>query len=101
MNCRGRVSTEITSWVFCAVSATIADVPCTPQRANAFRSAWMPAPPPESEVAMVIATAGDRSPDTAHRLDGAIRETLGDVGLTMARLDTTQKVGAGITPFHT
>ncbi len=61
MNWRGRVSTEITSWVFCAVSATIAEVPCTPQRANAFRSAWIPAPPPESEVAIVIATGMRRS----------------------------------------
>ena len=28
-------------------------IPCTPQRANAFRSAWIPAPPPESEPAIV------------------------------------------------
>ena len=34
----------------------IAVVPWTPQRANAFRSAWIPAPPPESEAAMVNAT---------------------------------------------
>jgi hypothetical protein len=34
----------------------IAEVPCTPQRANALRSAWIPAPPPESEPAIVIAT---------------------------------------------
>jgi hypothetical protein len=39
MNCRGRVSTETTSRVFWAVRATIAEVPWTPQRANAFRSA--------------------------------------------------------------
>ena len=32
--------------------AVIAVMPCTPQRANAFRSAWMPAPPPESEPAI-------------------------------------------------
>jgi hypothetical protein len=43
--------------VFCAVSATIALVPWTPAAANAFRSAWMPAPPPESEPAMVRAFA--------------------------------------------
>jgi hypothetical protein len=35
------------------VIAVIADIPCTPQAANAFKSAWMPAPPPESEPAMV------------------------------------------------
>src|SRR5690242_3737774 len=68
MNWRGSVSTEITSCVFCAVRATIAEVPCTPQRANAFRSAWIPAPPPESEVAMVIAIGTHRSAVTWLRL---------------------------------
>ncbi len=43
----------VTPRVFCAVSATMADMPCAPHRANAFRSAWMPAPPPESDDAMV------------------------------------------------
>ncbi len=45
----------VTPIVFCAVRATMADVPCTPHRANAFRSAWIPAPPPESDEAMVSA----------------------------------------------
>src|SRR3977135_1092228 len=45
----------LTPTVFWAVIAVIAVVPCTPQRANAFRSAWMPAPPPESEPAMASA----------------------------------------------
>ena len=44
---RGRPPT-----VFCAVIAVIAVIPCTPQAANALRSAWMPAPPPESEPAI-------------------------------------------------
>ena len=52
----GTVWIELTPSVFWAVSATIALVPWTPQRANAFRSAWMPAPPPESEPAIVSAT---------------------------------------------
>src|SRR3954462_2477881 len=69
MNRPGRVSTETTSWVFCAVSATIAEVPWTPHRANALRSAWIPAPPPESEVAIVIATVVVRSAATADRLE--------------------------------
>src|SRR5580692_7377482 len=43
----------VTPRVFWAVSATMADMPCAPQRAKAFRSAWMPAPPPESEEAIV------------------------------------------------
>jgi hypothetical protein len=34
------------------VIAAIAVIPCTPQRANALMSAWMPAPPPESEPAI-------------------------------------------------
>src|SRR3954470_138902 len=42
----------VTSRVFCAVRATIADMPWTPAAANAFRSAWIPAPPPESEPAI-------------------------------------------------
>ena len=46
---------EETPTVFCAVIAVIAVIPCTPQRANAFRSAWIPAPPPESEPAIVSA----------------------------------------------
>ena len=32
-------------------------IPYTPAAANAFRSAWMPAPPPESDVAIVSARA--------------------------------------------
>ena len=44
--------TASTPTVFCAVIAVIAVIPWTPQRANAFRSAWMPAPPPESEPAI-------------------------------------------------
>ena len=46
---------QITPSVFCAVTAVIADVPKTPCAANVFRSAWMPAPPPESLPAIVSA----------------------------------------------
>ena len=45
--------TAVTPSVFCAVSATIALVPKQPAAANAFKSAWIPAPPPESEPAIV------------------------------------------------
>ena len=48
----GTISTACTPTVLCAVIAVIAVIPCTPQWANAFRSAWMPAPPPESEPAI-------------------------------------------------
>ena len=35
------------------VSAAKAESPCTPCAAKVFKSAWMPAPPPESEPAMI------------------------------------------------
>src|SRR3954469_7494235 len=57
MNSPGTGWIAVTPTVFCAFSAVIAVIPCTPQRANAFRSAWIPAPPPESEPA-IDSTAG-------------------------------------------
>ena len=57
---RGRRAT-----VFCAVIAVIAVMPWTPQRAKAFRSAWMPAPPPESEPAIDRHTGMRPEPGTA------------------------------------
>src|SRR5438046_7615814 len=45
----------LTPLVFCAVRAVMAEAPYTPSAANVFRSAWMPAPPEESEPAMVSA----------------------------------------------
>ena len=59
MKSAGVAWTPLTPVVFCAVSAVIAVIPWTPQRANALRSAWMPAPPPESEPA-IDRTAGMR-----------------------------------------
>ena len=52
-NAGGSSWTSVTATVFWAVSATSADMPWQPAAANAFRSAWMPAPPPESDVAIV------------------------------------------------
>ena len=52
--------TALTPTVFCTVIAVIAVVPCTPARANALRSAWIPAPPPESEPAIERATGTRR-----------------------------------------
>src|SRR5688500_16713920 len=54
--------TAVTPRVFCAVSAAIAERPCTPCAAKVFRSAWIPAPPPESEPAMVSAQTGRAGP---------------------------------------
>ena len=50
----------MTATVFCAVIAVIALMPWQPAFANAFRSAWMPAPPPESEPAIVSSLGGVR-----------------------------------------
>ncbi|WP_460495120.1 hypothetical protein [Dactylosporangium cerinum] len=44
--------------MFWAVSAVMTLVPKTRCAANVFRSAWMPAPPPESDPAIVSATTG-------------------------------------------
>jgi hypothetical protein len=57
MKAPGTGCTAVTPTVFWAVRAVIAVMPWTPQRANAFRSAWIPAPPPESEPA-IDSTAG-------------------------------------------
>jgi hypothetical protein len=51
----GTASTARTPRVFWAVRATMTDVPKTPNCWNVLRSAWMPAPPPESEPAIVSA----------------------------------------------
>src|SRR5215216_7723597 len=70
-------STKWTPRVFCAVIAVIAVIPCTPQRANAFRSAWIPAPPPESEPAIEI-TAGMRRSAVIHLEHLDLRARLGE-----------------------
>ncbi len=46
---------ESTPTVFCAVTHVITLHPWTPTAANDFRSAWIPAPPPESLPAIVRA----------------------------------------------
>src|SRR5437762_6139209 len=51
-------ATACTPRVLCAVSAVITVAPYTSKAANVFRSAWMPAPPPVSEPAIVRATGG-------------------------------------------
>ena len=55
------VSTACTPRVFWAVTAVMAAVPHTPWASNVLRSATMPAPPLESEPAMVSATGRDGS----------------------------------------
>src|SRR5690606_14871771 len=57
-NSSGGTCTAVTPRVGGAVSAASADSPCTPWAAKVLRSAWMPAPPPESEPAMVSTLTG-------------------------------------------
>ena len=65
-NSGGRSWTPWTPTVFWAVTDVIADAPKTPGAAKVFRSARIPAPPPESEPAMVNARR-IASADPAHR----------------------------------
>ena len=53
---------RVTQTVFRAVRATSTEEPCAPAAANAFKSAWIPAPPPESEVAIVSARGTGMAP---------------------------------------
>src|SRR3954471_5683075 len=54
--------------------AVMAVMPCTPAAANALRSAWMPAPPPESEPAIErtrgVAAISSRMPRRAALIRG-------------------------------
>src|SRR3989442_6601281 len=55
MNSGGRLKTPWTPTEFWAVTAVITLIPKTRNAEKVLRSAWMPAPPPESEPAMVRA----------------------------------------------
>ena len=57
-NVGSSATTPRTSAVFCAVTAVRAQVPYTRNAAKVFRSACAPAPPPESDPAMVRAVGG-------------------------------------------
>src|SRR5918995_2070231 len=82
MKSDGSSCTAVTAAVLCAVSATRAVVPCAPAAANAFRSAWIPAPPPESDVAIV------RTRGTVMRLPSPVRAGSGSTGVISAPLGT-------------
>ena len=72
--------TAVTPTVFCAVIAVIAVMPCTPQAANALRSAWMPAPPPESEPAIERTRGTRRDVDTSTRVVRCAARTIPSAG---------------------
>src|SRR5262245_14521174 len=70
---RGSIASYLlTPSVFCTVTAVTAVIPNTPSALNVLRSAWIPAPPPESEPAIVSAR-GRRtgSSSMSKRLPGA------------------------------
>ena len=71
MKSGGSSCTAVTAVVFWAVSATSALVPYAPAAANAFRSAWMPAPPPESDVAIVNARGTTQLPSPVRAGSGS------------------------------
>ena len=89
--------TARTLTVFCTVIAVIAVVPWTPANANALRSAWMPAPPPESDPAIERATGTRRrgtdarirratpAPATRAELDGRFHDRLEASGIAPSR----------------
>ena len=54
-NSGGRLYTPWTPTEFCAVTAVMTDMPKTRKAEKVLRSAWMPAPPPESDPATVSA----------------------------------------------
>jgi hypothetical protein len=51
-------NTSATALVFRAVTAVTTETPYMRKAAKTFRSAWMPVPAPESELPIVMATAG-------------------------------------------
>src|SRR5690606_36964457 len=68
---------SVTPRVFWAVTAVITEVPKQPCAANAFRSAWMPPRPPESEPAIVKVTGGVMPLPSFHYPDRCLRLRVG------------------------
>src|SRR5437016_3142783 len=110
-------SSAATAWtvctprVFCAVMAVMTLAPYTSKAANALRSAWMPAPPPESEPAMVSALAAGGKRAGVHLADpltgqdaqeAAVAIHAHGVGLVLGQqlLDLVQRIaGVGAQPL--
>src|SRR5712691_1430356 len=73
MNSGGRLKTPWTPTEFCAVTAVITLIPKTRKAEKVLRSAWMPAPPPESEPAMVNALGTTIDPRSIRRTEGTLK----------------------------
>src|SRR5437867_4460558 len=79
MNSGGRLKTPWTPTEFCAVTAVITLIPKTRKAEKVLRSAWMPAPPPESEPAMVNALGTTIDPRSIRRTEGPLKRRPGAV----------------------
>ena len=76
----GTSCTPCTPTEFCAVSAVTTEVPKTRNAEKVLRSAWIPAPPPESEPAMVSAFGTVIDPESIRAAPGASQRRLRSVG---------------------
>src|SRR6266700_3246246 len=78
----GTSATPVTPSVVCTVTEVIALIPHTPRTAKVLRSAWIPAPPPESDPAMVSARGGT-TPSPGGKVVPALRfqRTFGSGGI--------------------
>src|SRR5579875_3143647 len=94
INAGSRSATERTPAVFCAVSAVLPLAPQTPNALKVLRSAWMPAPPEESEPAIVSATlsinpirrtTGRSDAILLQRLHELDRQAIGILGIKAAQ----------------
>src|SRR4051812_45433507 len=104
-NSDGSSWTAVTAVVLCAVRATTTLMPWQPADAKAFRSAWIPAPPPESDVAIVSARGTDivslrrHDPDQVRR--GGSQPRPGPPGgCTLATMPHTGAAPQPLCPFQ-
>ena len=72
-NSGGRLKTPWTPTEFCAVTAVMTLIPNTRNAEKVLRSAWMPAPPPESEPAIVSALGILIRLRSIRRTEGALK----------------------------
>src|SRR5258708_11479384 len=68
-----------TPWVFCAVSAVTAVMAKPPSAVTALMSAWMPAPPPESDPATISTRPRISMSPSRSRLTCHVRDRRGDL----------------------
>src|SRR5262245_59329276 len=70
-------------------------IPCTPNASMVFRSAWIPAPPPESEPAMV-STRGGACPGPSVGVAARASDTISGYGRVTA--EVRPPAGAAVRP---